>query len=242
MYRAGHIAGARSISIWEADADDKVKALFAEGRDQSAPIVVYCSGGDCEDSHMLGAEALLRRLRQRARLQGRLPRLGEARPARHEGRRALSGRLTSPWLTTRVQFVLAAVFVVAGFGKIVDPPGFAHEIHNYKLCRASRSTRSRSSLPWIEVVSGLALFVGVARRSLGADLRRAPDRLRDRALDQPRARPAGGLRLLRGARRSPKTEAERLRDMKSRSRATSGLLLLVGQVLSAIKREERDRR
>jgi rhodanese-related sulfurtransferase len=54
VYRTGHIAGARSVSIWEADADDKVKAIFAEGRDQSAPIVVYCAGGDCEDSHHLG--------------------------------------------------------------------------------------------------------------------------------------------------------------------------------------------
>lgn len=54
VYGAGHIAGARSIAIWEADAADKVKALFAEGRDQSAPIVIYCSGGECEDSHMLG--------------------------------------------------------------------------------------------------------------------------------------------------------------------------------------------
>ncbi len=54
VYRDGHISGARSISVWEADVDDKVKALFAEGRDQNAPIVVYCSGGDCEDSHMLG--------------------------------------------------------------------------------------------------------------------------------------------------------------------------------------------
>jgi rhodanese-related sulfurtransferase len=54
VYRGGHIAGARSIAIWEADADDKIKALFAEGRDQSAPVVVYCSGGECEDSHMLG--------------------------------------------------------------------------------------------------------------------------------------------------------------------------------------------
>lgn len=54
VYRAGHIAGARSIAIWEADADDKVKTLFAEGRDQSAPIVIYCAGGECEDSHMLG--------------------------------------------------------------------------------------------------------------------------------------------------------------------------------------------
>ena len=59
VYREGHIAGARSLSVWEADADDKVRGLFAEGRDQSAPVVVYCSGGECEDSHML-AEKLYR--------------------------------------------------------------------------------------------------------------------------------------------------------------------------------------
>src|SRR5215468_680598 len=49
VYRDGHISGARSVSVWEADVDDKVRGLFSEGRDQSAPIVVYCSGGDCED-------------------------------------------------------------------------------------------------------------------------------------------------------------------------------------------------
>lgn len=54
VYRDGHIAGARPFSVWEADVDDKVKALFAEGLDQSAPVIIYCSGGDCEDSHMLG--------------------------------------------------------------------------------------------------------------------------------------------------------------------------------------------
>ncbi len=53
VYREGHIAGARPFSVWESDIDDKVKAFFAEGTDQSAPIVVYCSGGACEDSHML---------------------------------------------------------------------------------------------------------------------------------------------------------------------------------------------
>ena len=97
-----------------------------------------------------------------------------------EGRRALSSRLTSPWLTARVQFVLAAIFVVAGFGKILDPPGFAHEIYNYKLVPGVAVNALAIVLPWIEVVAGLALFVGVARRSVGADLRRAPDRLRDR--------------------------------------------------------------
>ena len=53
VYRDGHIAGARPFSVWEADIDDKVKTFFAEGHDPSGAIVVYCSGGDCEDSHTL---------------------------------------------------------------------------------------------------------------------------------------------------------------------------------------------
>lgn len=52
-FREGHVRGARSIAVWESDADDKVKALLDEGRDTKAPIVAYCSGGDCEDSHQL---------------------------------------------------------------------------------------------------------------------------------------------------------------------------------------------
>ncbi|HEV2063358.1 MAG TPA: rhodanese-like domain-containing protein [Thermoanaerobaculia bacterium] len=54
VYREGHIAGARPFSVWEADVDDKVKVFFSEGHDPNAPILVYCSGGDCEDSHMVG--------------------------------------------------------------------------------------------------------------------------------------------------------------------------------------------
>ncbi|HET8773488.1 MAG TPA: rhodanese-like domain-containing protein [Thermoanaerobaculia bacterium] len=56
VYEAGHIAGARSFSVWESDIDDKVNKLFEERpdpADQNKPIVIYCSGGACEDSHML---------------------------------------------------------------------------------------------------------------------------------------------------------------------------------------------
>jgi rhodanese-related sulfurtransferase len=56
VYEQGHIPGARSYSVWESDIDEKVNKLFAERsdpRDQNLPIVIYCSGGDCEDSHML---------------------------------------------------------------------------------------------------------------------------------------------------------------------------------------------
>ena len=56
IFEEGHIAGARSFSVWEADVDDKVNALYEERNDpaeQNKPIVIYCSGGACEDSHML---------------------------------------------------------------------------------------------------------------------------------------------------------------------------------------------
>jgi rhodanese-related sulfurtransferase len=56
VYEQGHIAGARTYSVWESDIDEKVNKLFNERSDpaaQALPIVVYCSGGDCEDSHML---------------------------------------------------------------------------------------------------------------------------------------------------------------------------------------------
>jgi rhodanese-related sulfurtransferase len=52
-YAEGHIAGARSFPVWESDIEARVKALYEEGLDQQAPVVVYCSGGNCEDSHML---------------------------------------------------------------------------------------------------------------------------------------------------------------------------------------------
>ena len=58
-YREGHVGRARPFSVWESDVDDKVRAFFAEGHEPSAPIVVYCSGGDCEDSHMLAQKLFL---------------------------------------------------------------------------------------------------------------------------------------------------------------------------------------
>jgi rhodanese-related sulfurtransferase len=56
VYEDGHIAGARPFSVWESDVDEKVNKLYEERsdpREQLKPILIYCSGGDCEDSHML---------------------------------------------------------------------------------------------------------------------------------------------------------------------------------------------
>lgn len=53
-FAEGHVSGARSFPVWEAAiVKERVEALVAEGRDQALPVVLYCTGGDCEDSHML---------------------------------------------------------------------------------------------------------------------------------------------------------------------------------------------
>lgn len=53
VYEEGHIAGARNISVWEGDLKQRIQQVYEEGLNPEGPIVVYCSGGDCEDSHML---------------------------------------------------------------------------------------------------------------------------------------------------------------------------------------------
>jgi len=52
VYEEGHVAGARSFSVWESDIDQKVFA-FQDEVGKGLPVVLYCSGGECEDSHML---------------------------------------------------------------------------------------------------------------------------------------------------------------------------------------------
>lgn len=57
VYEEGHVPGAVSISPWESGVDEKVQNLFFDPRiagSTESRIVVYCNGGDCEDSHMIG--------------------------------------------------------------------------------------------------------------------------------------------------------------------------------------------
>jgi rhodanese-related sulfurtransferase len=58
-YRNGHIAGARSLSVWEAGLDEGIQKFFAEGHPPGEEIVVYCNGGECEDSHTLAQKLFL---------------------------------------------------------------------------------------------------------------------------------------------------------------------------------------
>jgi uncharacterized membrane protein YphA (DoxX/SURF4 family) len=69
--------------------------------------------------------------------------------------------LTHPWLTVRVQIALGAIFVAAALPKIADPPSFAHMIYNYRVLPASLINISALLMPWVELLAGLALILGV---------------------------------------------------------------------------------
>ena len=93
-------------------------------------------------------------------------------------------------------------------------------------------------LPWLELVCALALFVGLARRSaariLGVLLVVFIIAL---GIDLARKRPVDCGCF--GTSKVEKTTEQRLRDMKWAIARDVGLLLLVGQVLGATKRDER---
>jgi putative oxidoreductase len=69
--------------------------------------------------------------------------------------------LTHPWLTIRVQLALGAIFIAAALPKLADPPSFAHMIYNYRILPASLINISALVMPWVEILCGLALVLGV---------------------------------------------------------------------------------
>lgn len=70
-----------------------------------------------------------------------------------------------PWLTVRVQIALGVIFVIAALPKVSDPPSFAHMIYNYRITPGPLVNLIALVLPWVELLAGLALILGIWRRS-----------------------------------------------------------------------------
>lgn len=75
------------------------------------------------------------------------------------------GWLTCSWLSVRVQIALGAIFVAAALSKIIDPPTFAHQLYNYRLLPGVLINPMALVLPWLELVVGLLLVLGLWRRT-----------------------------------------------------------------------------
>lgn len=80
----------------------------------------------------------------------------------------LAPRVASPWLTVRVQIALGVFFVAAALPKVVDPPAFAHMIYNYRLVPGALVNVMALVMPWIELLAGLALVLGIWTRTSAA--------------------------------------------------------------------------
>jgi putative oxidoreductase len=77
------------------------------------------------------------------------------------------------WLSSKAAarlaaIALGAVFVAAAVVKIQDPPGFAHEVSNYRLIPPIAVNPVALVLPWLEIFCGLALIFGPGRRAASA--------------------------------------------------------------------------
>jgi uncharacterized membrane protein YphA (DoxX/SURF4 family) len=144
--------------------------------------------------------------------------------------------IAHPWLTIRVQLALGAIFVIAAIPKIADPPSFAHMIYNYRLVPASLINLSALVMPWVELLAGLALILGVwraaARNLVGILLAIfiiaiSINLARGNAID------CGCFNVAdRG-----KTHEQRIFDMKVDVVRDLGMLLMVAQLWWAGKRE-----
>ena len=147
----------------------------------------------------------------------------------------LAERLSSPWLTVRVQIALGVLFVAAALPKIVDPPGFAHMIYNYRLVPGALVNLMGLAMPWLELLTGLALILGIWTRTSAA--------LIGALLLVFVA--AIGINLLRGnaidcgcfdVSQAGKSVEERLADMRWVVIRDAGMLLMVAQILWATGR------
>ncbi len=73
--------------------------------------------------------------------------------------------LRHPWTIRICQIAIGGVFIYAALPKIGDLESFAGQIHNYRLLPLPVENLFAMTLPWIELVIGLALVLGIRSRS-----------------------------------------------------------------------------
>lgn len=146
----------------------------------------------------------------------------------------LSERLQHPWLTVRCQLLLGALFVVAAWPKLLDPPGFAKAVHAYALLPAWAVHAVALTLPWLELVAGTLLCLGLWVRAATAWI----------AALLLAFIGALGVNLVKGhpvdcgcftQSTAPKTREERLADMRWTILRDLGMLALAAQILAATR-------
>jgi uncharacterized membrane protein YphA (DoxX/SURF4 family) len=68
-------------------------------------------------------------------------------------------------LVRLARLVIGVLFVAAALAKIGDIGAFATQVHNYRLVPVWSENPIAIALPWIELLAGLALVLGVRARA-----------------------------------------------------------------------------
>jgi len=77
----------------------------------------------------------------------------------------VTGRRLVVWGSVGLRFAIGAVLVYASVSKIVHPDQFADAVANYRLLPPALVSWTAIVLPWLELITGSCLILGVAVRS-----------------------------------------------------------------------------
>jgi putative oxidoreductase len=72
--------------------------------------------------------------------------------------------LTQPMIRI-AQIAIGVIFLWAALTKIGDMADFARQVHNFRLAPLAAEHLVAMTLPWIELVAGLALLTGIRARA-----------------------------------------------------------------------------
>ena len=72
--------------------------------------------------------------------------------------------LANPRVQLALRLLLGAFFVYASLDKIASPAGFARIVYQWQVTGPVPSNLVAATLPWVELLAGLLLIVGVWRR------------------------------------------------------------------------------
>ena len=81
---------------------------------------------------------------------------------------ALASALRSPRLQLVLRVLLGLYFVHASLDKIADPPAFARIVYQWQVLGPIPSNIVAVTLPWVELLAGLLLIVGIWKRDAAA--------------------------------------------------------------------------
>jgi len=77
----------------------------------------------------------------------------------------LISRLSHPAVVRVCQILLGFTFLVSGLAKIGDLQSFSEQVHNFRILPIAAENLVAMTVPWVELVAGLAMVLGTKSRS-----------------------------------------------------------------------------